>query len=158
VTIKKADSAILVTQQPGIDPARTSLLKRLWSGKVATLLARNTLVSCCVFAFDLILLWALVDILAMGKILAAALAFVVANSIHYLFCRVWIFPGSARPMTSGYVYFFVNAGVGLLVTLILFDLLMVAAGMNYMIARVVASVFAGLASFLLNAVLNFKSV
>jgi putative flippase GtrA len=31
-------------------------------------------------------------------------------------------------------------------------------GMNYLVARVIASVFAGLAAFLLNAVLNFKSL
>lgn len=138
--------------------ARVSLVRRLWSGKVAALLARNTVVSCCVFVFDLILLWVLVEVMAMGKLPAAALAFVVANSIHYAFCRIWIFPGSGRAMASGYIYFFVNAGIGLTVTLVLFDLFMAAAGMEYMIARVIASVFAGLTAFLLNAVLNFKSV
>jgi putative flippase GtrA len=137
---------------------RVSLPRRLWSGRVAALLARNTVVSCSVFVFDLILLWVLVEKLTMGKLPAAALAFIIANSIHYAFCRIWIFPRSRRALATGYIYFFVNAGVGLAVTLILFDLFMVVTGMEYMIARVVASIFAGLTSFLLNAVLNFKSV
>jgi putative flippase GtrA len=55
------------------------------------MLARNTVVSCGVFAFDLALLWALVELSGMGKLLAAALAFIAANSIHYVFGRTWIF-------------------------------------------------------------------
>ena len=66
------------------------LTRRLLSRHAANLLARNTIVSCGIFAFDIALLWGLVE-LGMGKIAAAALAFVVANSIHYVFGRGWIY-------------------------------------------------------------------
>ena len=79
------------------------------------------------------------------------------RSVHYLFCRSWIFKGTERTWASGYVYFLSNAVVGLGVTILLFWAFM-GIGMHYLVARVVASVFAGLAVFLLNAILNFRSV
>lgn len=142
--------------EPATRPAR-GLLQRLLTLRVADLLARNTLVSCAVFLFDLALLWALVEYLAMDKLVAATLAFLVAITIHYGFARIWIFVGSERELTSGYVYFLINAVVGLVLTIVLFWAFM-AIGLHYVPARIVASVFAGLAAFLLNAVLNFRSV
>ncbi|MGQ0559329.1 MAG: GtrA family protein [Sphingosinicella sp.] len=131
--------------------------KRLINLRVADLLARNTLVSCATFLFDLALLWALVETLGMGKILAATLAFLVAVTIHYAFARSWIFKGSERALASGYAYFLINAVIGLVLTIASFAVLM-ALGLHYILARVIASVIAGLAVFLLNAILNFRSV
>jgi putative flippase GtrA len=147
-----------MTDMPAsLDSPKRSLLARLLSLRVAAQLGRNTVVSCGTFLFDLLLLWALVEWLDMDKVLAAALAFVVAVSIHYVFCRIWIFPGSDRAMASGYAYFLINALVGLVVTIALFWAFL-AIGIHYLPGRVIASVFAGLAQFLLNAVLNFRSV
>lgn len=138
-------------------PARRSLGARLLSLRVAKMLGRNTVVSCAVFAFDLLLLWGFVEWLAMDKLLAAAIAFLIANTIHYVFGRSWIFKGTKRRWASGYAYFLVNAVVGLAVTIFLFWAFM-ALGVHYLAARVVASVFAGLSVFLLNAIFNFRSV
>lgn len=132
-------------------------MARLLTGRVAGLLARNTVVSCAVFLFDLLLLWAFVEFLGMDKLVAAAVAFLIAITIHYGFARGWIFKGTERKVTSGYVYFLINAVVGLVLTIVLFWAFM-AVGLHYLVARVVASVFAGLAVFVLNAVLNFRSV
>ena len=121
------------------------------------LLARNTIVSIGVFAFGLGALWLLVEKLHMGKIPAAALSFIAANSIHYVFGRTWIYRGTDRAAAAGYAYFIVNALVGLAVTLALFAGFM-ALGMQYIIARIVTSIFAGLIFFVLNAVLNFRSL
>lgn len=129
--------------------------RRLWSRHAANLLARNTIISCGIFAFDILLLWGLVE-LGMGKVAAAALAFVIANSIHYAFGRGWIFQGTDRGVAEGYVYFLINAGVGLAITVSLFALLIQWTPINYLIARVLVSVVSGLAVFLLNAVLNFR--
>lgn len=137
---------------------RPSLLSRLLSGKAAVLLARNTVVSCAVFVIGIVLLWVLVQQFGMAKLPAVAVSFIAANSIHYAFSRVWIFAGTDRAAGAGYVFFFLNAGVGLIVTMALFWAFTELLGMNYLLARVVASVFAGLSSFLLNAVLNFRSV
>jgi putative flippase GtrA len=139
-------------------PEPAGLLSRLMRGRVAAMLARNTVVSCLVFAFDLALLWALVHFGGVQYLIAATLAFIVAVSIHYAFARAWIFPGSDRAMASGYAYFFINAGVGLVITIALYAAFVELLGMHYIPARVVVSVFAGLTVFVLNAVLNFRSV
>ena len=73
------------------------------------------------------------------------------------FAHGWIFKGTEQAIGRGYAWFLVNAIVGLLLTLFLFWVFM-AIGLHYLVARVIASVFAGLSVFLLNAVLNFRSV
>jgi putative flippase GtrA len=139
-------------------PARRErLFHRLWSRRGATLLYRNTVVSIGVFAFGLALLWVLVEEFGVAKLPAAAVSFLAANTMHYAFGRAWIYSGTRRKLAAGYAYFIVNALFGLIVTLLLFSGFM-ALGMNYLVARVVTSLFAGLALFLLNAVLNFRSL
>lgn len=142
---------------PSIDPA-ASLSSRLISRRLAKLLSQNTVISCCTFLIGLVLLWLLVRYLHVGKYPATAISFVVATSLHYVVARLWMFPHNRRAIASGYFYFFVNAGVGLVATMIFFALFADLLGMNYLLARVIASVFAGLAAFLLNAMLNFKGI
>jgi putative flippase GtrA len=139
-------------------PARpASLRQRLLNLRVADLLARNTLVSTGAFLFDLMLLWLFIDRFAMNMMAAAVVAFLIATSIHYVFCRIWIFRGSDRALAAGYAYFLVNAGIGLVLTMTSFAAL-VFIGVHYLAARIIASVVAGLTVFLLNATLNFRSV
>jgi putative flippase GtrA len=133
------------------------LLQRLLSRRGAVLLFRNTIVSIGVFGFGLGLLWLLVEEGGMAKIPAAALSFIAANSIHYVFGRTWIYRGTDRPVAAGYAYFILNAVVGLAITVALFAGFM-ALGLNYLVARIVTSLFAGLVLFVLNAVLNFRSL
>ena len=92
----------------------------------------------------------------MDKVLAAALAFIAANSLHYLFGRSWIFSGTDRSFGSGYVYFLINAVIGLVITVTLFAALIRWTPINYLVGRTLVSLVAGLAVFLLNAVLNFR--
>jgi len=120
------------------------------------MLARNTIVSCGIFAFDLALLWLLVEQAGMGKVWAAVVAFIVANSIHYGFGRSWIFRGTDRAFASGYAYFLVNAAIGLVITIALFAAIIRWTPVNYLVARVLVSVVSGLTVFVLNAVLNFR--
>jgi putative flippase GtrA len=134
------------------------LVARLMSLRVAAIFARNTVVSCAVFTLDLAILWAFIQLLGMQRLLAVAIAFLIANTIHYALGRLWIFRGTTRAVASGYAYFIINAGVGLVLTVALFAVFFDLAGMHFIVARIVASIFAGLAVFLLNAILNFKSV
>jgi putative flippase GtrA len=90
------------------------------------------------------------------KLVAAAAAFIAANSLHYGFGRTWIFRGTERRVVSGYLYFLINAGVGLAVTMVLFAAFIQWTSINYIVARVLVSVVAGLTVFLLNAILNFR--
>jgi putative flippase GtrA len=143
------------TLAPGSDP---SLRKRIISGRSANMLLRNTVVSCAAFALGLAVLWMLVQKLGMNSYLAVAFSFFTANSIHYVIGRIWIFPGSDRKLGSGYIYFFVNAALGLVANIALFALFTELGEMNYLVARIVASLFAGLAMFASNALFNFKAI
>lgn len=125
------------------------------------MLGRNTVVSTGVFLIGLALLWALVEIGHVDKVLATAASFLLANSLHYLLGRTWIYRGTARGVTPGYAFFLVNAALGLTVTLILFGAMIRYTDVNYLLARyllarVLVSVVAGLLMFLLNATLNFE--
>lgn len=134
----------------------TGLAARLLSRKAGAMLVRNTVVSCLAFAFDLGLLWVLVQWAGMDKLLAAAIGFVAANTLHYALGRSWIFRGTDRGVASGYAYFLVNAAIGLAITMVLYAAFLRFTTINYLVARVIVSVFAGLAVFVLNAVLNFR--
>jgi putative flippase GtrA len=133
-----------------------SLGGRLFSRKAGAMLVRNTVVSCLAFAIDLTLLWALVRLAHLGKLEAAAIGFVAANTLHYGLGRSWIFRGTERGMTAGYIYFLINATIGLAVTMILYALFLRYVPLNYLVSRTIVSVFAGLTVFALNAVLNFR--
>jgi putative flippase GtrA len=139
-------------------PAREPMLRRLLSRHTAILLVRNTVISCVAFGFGLGALWLLVERFAVDKVVAAALSFVLANSLHYAFGRTWIYRGTDRAVASGYVYFIANGLIGLAITTALFWALLRWTSIDYLVARIVVSIFAGLAMFLLNATLNFKRV
>lgn len=135
-----------------------SLLARLLSLRVAAMLWRNTVVSCSVFVLGLCVLYALVDGLGFPEVPAAGIGFLVANSLHYVLGRTWIFRGTERAAGSGYALFLLNAGVGLAVTMALYAALLVFTPLNYIVARILVSLFAGLVVFVLNAVFNFRRV
>ena len=134
------------------------LLARLMTWRVGRMLWRNTVVSCTVFVLGLAVLYTLVDRLGFPEVPAAGIGFLVANSLHYFFGRAWIFSGTERKLASGYVLFLLNASAGLAVTMVLYALLLAYTPLDYLVARVIVSVFAGLVVFLLNAVLNFRRV
>lgn len=115
------------------------------------------MVSIGVFAVGLVLLWWLVERRGMAKVPAAALSFLLGNTLHYIFGRAWIYRGTERRVVPGYVYFLMNAGLGLAATVGLFAAF-VALGMHYLVARIVASIFVGLMLFVLNAVWNFRAL
>ena len=122
------------------------------------MLWRNTVVSTGVFLVGLGILWLMVELAGVDPVLATAISFVIANSIHYVFGRTWIFAGSDRSVSSGYVLFLGNAALGLAVTVGLFWALTEFTAINYLVARAIVSVFAGLAMFMLNATVNFRKL
>lgn len=134
------------------------MIARFFERRVGGMLFRNTVVSTGVFLIGLGVLWLLVEQARVNAVLATGISFLIANSIHYIFGRTWIFAGSDRKLSTGYALFLVNAMVGLAVTVGLFWVLTELTPMNYLVARVVVSVFAGLAVFALNATMNFRQV
>lgn len=135
-----------------------SLARRVWTARVGAMLARNTVVSTLAFGVGLCVLWAMVHLAGADKVIAAGVSFVIANTLHYALGRSWIFAGTARALHTGYALFLVNSGIGLAITLALFAIMVNVMGMNYILARVLVSVVAGLVMFLLNATLNFRRV
>ncbi len=131
---------------------------RFFNRRVGGMLWRNTVVSCSVFVLGLGVLWALVEYAGMDEVIAAGVGFLVANTLHYLLGRYWIFAESQRKLASGYAIFLINAGVGLAVTMALFWLLITFTPMHYLLVRIIVSVFAGLLVFALNAAVNFRQV
>ena len=134
------------------------MLARFFKRRVGGMLLRNTVVSTGVFLVGLGVLWLMVEQAGVDPVLATGISFLIANSIHYIFGRTWIFAGSERKLSTGYALFLMNAMVGLAVTVGLFWVLTEFTPMNYLVARVVVSVFAGLAVFALNATVNFRQV
>jgi putative flippase GtrA len=134
------------------------LSRRLVSRNMVGMLARNTAIGTSVFALDLLILWALVEYFGVSKLAAATIGFFIASSLHYAAGRSWIFKGTRRHVVSGYLYFLISAGVGLAITILMFAAFIRWTTIDYLIARVIVSLFAGLATFLLNAVFNFRSV
>jgi putative flippase GtrA len=139
--------------------ASQSLTTRLFSGNTAWMLVRNTIVSTGVFLLGLGLLWVMVERGGVDTLVATGVSFLIATSLHYALGRAWIFSGTDRPVVTGYGFFLVNAAIGLTVTVGLMAMLLaILPDRFYLVARVIVSVFAGLAMFLLNGILNFRRI
>ena len=152
------NEAGIVAHEKGDAPwqnPRNNLVSRLFSRKAAAMLGRNTVVSCLVFGVSIALLWMLVEFLGVDAVVAAAIGFIAANSLHYAMGRIWIFRGTQRAIASGYIYFLASGGLGLAVTVGLYAALLHYTPLDYLFARVLVSVFAGLVMFVFNATLNF---
>lgn len=135
-----------------------SLVSRVLSRKAGVMLARNTAVSCAAFAVGLGVLWLLVDVWRVDEVVAMPFSLVTSTTLHYVLGRTWIFAGTDRGWVDGYVWFLANSGVGLLLTFVLYAALVRWTSVHYLTARIVISVFAGLVTFLLNALINFRQL
>jgi putative flippase GtrA len=135
---------------------RGNWIQRISSRNAAALLGRNTVVSIAVFLLGLGLLWLLVEIWSVDKIVATGVSFLIATTLHYALGRTWIYKGTERKIIPGYAYFVASALGGLAITLILFDAFLRYTSVHYILARVIVSLLAGLAMFLMNAMVNFR--
>jgi len=122
------------------------------------MLARNTVVSTGVFLLGLGLLWLLVEHGGVGKLPATAASFLTATTLHYVLGRTWIYRGTERGVVPGYAFFLVNALIGLALTVGLMAALLEFAPLHYLASRILVSVVAGLAMFLLNGLFNFRRI
>lgn len=135
-----------------------NLLSRLFRVRVGWMLMRNTVVSTGAFLIGLGVLWLLVEFGGMNEVPASGVSFVVANSLHYILGRTWIFRGTERAIASGYALFLINGLIGLALTMALMAAVLAYTPVHYLVARVLVSVVAGLTIFVLNAVWNFRRV
>ena len=150
---------VQVADRPAFSSAPTpTALQRLVSLHGATLLARNTVVGVLTFIVGVALMWVLVELFDANEVFSAGASFLAATSLHYTLGRSWVYRGTQRGVAAGYGYFLMNAGLGLALTVSLFAVLISWTSMNYLVARVLVSIFAGLAMFVPNATLNFKQI
>lgn len=138
--------------------AQGSFASRVLTRKAGGMLVRNTVVSCSAFAVGLGVLWALVDMLHFDEVLALPFSMLTSTTLHYVLGRTWIFAGTERGWLDGYLFFLANSGIGLLLTFVLYTALVRWTPVNYLTARIVISLVAGLVTFLLNAVMNFRQL
>jgi putative flippase GtrA len=135
-----------------------SWLKSCATGHGAKLFGRNAVASVLVFAVDVAILTALVEFAGLDWFFAATIAFAIAITLHYALAQAWIFQKSKQGIARGYGWFLFNAGIGLVVTLGAMFAFVELLDLHYVIARVIASVIAGIVSFFLNAIFNFKEI
>ncbi len=143
---------------PQSDLPKGNLISRLLRVRVGWMLVRNTVVSSGVFLIGLGVLWVLVEQAGMDEVPASGVGFAVANTLHYILGRTWIFRGTTRGVASGFALFLMNGLIGMGMTMALMAIVLALTPINYLVARVLVSVFAGLTIFVLNAVWNFKRV
>ncbi len=144
--------------QPQEELPKGSLISRLLRIRVGWMLVRNTVVSAGVFVIGLGVLWLLVERAGMDEVPASGIGFAIATTLHYALGRSWIFRGTDRGLASGFALFLLNGGIGLGLTMALMAALLAATPIHYLVARILVSVIAGLAVFVLNAVWNFRRV
>lgn len=122
------------------------------------MLVRNTVVSTGMFAVGLGILWLLVEQAGTDTVLATGVSFIAANSLHYVLGRTWIFRGTDRAIGTGWLLFIGSGIFGLTLTIALMAALLEYTAINYLIARILVSIIAGLMMFVFNAVVNFRKV
>lgn len=109
------------------------------------------------FILDFLLLAFLVEGIKMYYLHAAAIAFVLATTVHYTFVRKTVFRHAPRSYTQGYPYFISIGIINLGLTIALMGYAVGTVGINYLIARPAISIFIGTWNFIINAKLTFNS-
>jgi len=92
----------------------------------------------------------------MYYLLSAGLVFIIATSINYFVSQQYVFTGSARSLYSGYLFFLIIGGVGLLFIRVLMYLFVDIAHLHYVISRTLIALVVGWWNYLMNLYLNFK--
>lgn len=105
---------------------------------------------------DMALLFVLAGGLGMNYLGAAALAFFVAVSLNYLLSRRFVFKGTSRTQTTGYVYFLMIAAFGMLLVTAGMYVLVEKWGLYYMISRILISCVTGIWNYSMNLFFNFR--
>lgn len=132
--------------------------KRFVAGGGHKLFVRNACASIFTFLIDLALIWLLMRYTGMNRFVAVTIGFLFGNACHYALARLWVFRDSLRGVWSGYALFLGNALLGLVFILGAFALMTDWLGVPLIVARITASLIAGVGVFMLNATVNFQKI
>ena len=117
---------------------------------------RYSLIGGSTFAFDLLLLSILTEVLHVNPVLASGAAFLVAVSINYYISRKFVFKETSRDATSGYIYFLLIAGTGLIFVMSSMFVLVSVLGLQPLLSRICIAGVTGFWNYLTNLYFNFK--
>jgi len=115
-----------------------------------------SLIGTSTFGFDLLLLYVLKEFVGVHYAVAAAIAFLCAVSVNYVVSRRVVFAGTTRTVGTGYAYFMLIAGGGLLVVTSSVLVLVEWFGLHYLVSRISVAGLVGLGNYLINLYFNFK--
>lgn len=108
------------------------------------------------FSIDLLLLFLLIDVLSINYLVATAVAFVIALTLHYLFSRRYAFRGTDQSHHRGYVLFFAIGSMGLLFVSTLMYVFVGILGVHYFLSRILVACMVSMWGYLMNYHFNFK--
>ena len=109
-------------------------------------------------AFDLGMLYVAVSMIGIAYYIATPITFLIAVSCNYMLSRTFVFKGTARSWHMGYAYFALMAVAGAVTTTAIVALLVSRIALYYLLARIIASCFVGMANYLFNLYVNFRVV
>jgi putative flippase GtrA len=105
--------------------------------------------------FDIILLWVFVRFFGLNYLIAAAIAYIIAIMIHYHTTRHHIFKGTVRTEFSGLPYFIAVGVGGLIIALLMINFIVQAASIDYLFARLIATIAIIPATYVSNKYITF---
>jgi putative flippase GtrA len=108
------------------------------------------------FLLDLALLSLFTQFFKTNPVWTAGVTFLIAVSINYFLSRRFVFVGTTREHKSGYSYFLLITGVGLLFVTGSMYLLVTVLGIYYLVARVAIAAVTGIWNYTMNLFFNFK--
>ncbi len=108
------------------------------------------------FLFDLYLLNIFTNKLGWYYLQAVVASFLIAVSINYALSRHFVFKGTTRSVTAGYIYFLQIVLVGVLLTTGSVYILVEFTSLEPLQARVYTAGIVGVFNFLMNNFFNFK--
>jgi putative flippase GtrA len=114
------------------------------------------LIGSSTFVFDLLLLALLVEVFFVSHIIAAAGAFLIAVSIHYILSRRYVFKSTLRSVGGGYANFIGIALIGMSMVTGGMYVLVDMVGVHFLVARVAIAAVTGFWNYLMNLYVNFK--
>jgi len=116
---------------------------------------KHTVVDAFVLALNLLFVWVLVES-GLYYLWAVAIAFFLASILSYVGNRTWTFDGvvSTSPL-GGYMRAFVVAIAVLCFIEIMMWLAVEYLGLNYLVARALIAIIAGLCGYVLDAAFSF---
>lgn len=117
---------------------------------------KYSLVGGSTFALDLTLLFLLIVFLDVHYILSAGVAFGIAVSINYFISRHFVFRGTPRKVSSGYLIFFIIAIAGSGTIMGLMFLFVDVFHLHYLASRICIAALVGICNYLMNLYVNFK--